>query len=100
MWSLYVIFVAIDARPASPTLLDNTGHPAPDHQTQVNTLSLLFPFVLIYRTYEKKAKKIYNIFICLFVKINAKANLKKRVKNTPNVTTTVHLIPQKLKTKT
>ncbi|KAL5273957.1 BZRAP1 family protein [Megaselia abdita] len=23
-----------DARPASPTLLDNTGHPAPDHQTQ------------------------------------------------------------------
>ncbi|XP_050088853.1 uncharacterized protein LOC126573072 isoform X6 [Anopheles aquasalis] len=23
-----------DARPSSPTLLDNTGHPAPDHQTQ------------------------------------------------------------------
>lgn len=28
----------LDARPTSPvTLLDNTGHPAPDHQTQVTT---------------------------------------------------------------
>uniref|UniRef100_A0A336LN12 CSON006021 protein n=1 Tax=Culicoides sonorensis TaxID=179676 RepID=A0A336LN12_CULSO len=25
----------LDARPSSPTLLDNTGHPAPDHQTQM-----------------------------------------------------------------
>lgn len=27
----------LDARPSSPTLLDNTGHPAPDHHTQVTT---------------------------------------------------------------
>lgn len=56
MWSLYVIFVAIDARPASPTLLDNTGHPAPDHQTQVNTLSLLVSFHFEINT-EKSEKK-------------------------------------------
>lgn len=30
----------LDARPTSPTLLDNTGHPAPDHQTQVTKKKL------------------------------------------------------------
>lgn len=69
MWSLYVIFVAIDARPASPTLLDNTGHPAPDHQTQVNTLSLLFHFLIWYNERMKRKKNIKDIptifsFVC------------------------------------
>lgn len=38
MSSLYV-FLLLDAHPTSPSiLLDNTGHPAPDQQTQVTKL--------------------------------------------------------------
>lgn len=66
MWSLYVIFVAIDARPASPTLLDNTGHPAPDHQTQVNTLSLFVSFHFEINTWKSKKKQKNKTFLFWF----------------------------------
>jgi len=41
---------------------------------------------------ERKDIQYYHLFVC--ENKNAKANLKKRVKNTPNVTTTVHLTPE------
>lgn len=82
MWSLYVIFVAIDARPASPTLLDNTGHPAPDHQTQVNTLSLLvsFDFEINTENSQKSKKKSLQQFLFWFEYKMLKKYSRKTVK--------------------
>lgn len=59
----------LDARPTSPTLLDNTGHPAPDHQTQVTTYNVKTEKKLLRRV-ELNLKNLRNIKYIFYVQKN------------------------------